>query len=65
MSQIEFVTYCIQHDDRFPAVGEIDIVTAEKYLSFIDPNESVPKMTAPEFMSIWNELIHNPDVMTE
>lgn len=65
MNKTEFVIYCIQHDDSFPNLGEIDLPAAERFLSITDPKEDIPQISAEEFMTKWNSLIHDASVMTE
>lgn len=64
-SKEKFVIYCIQHDECFPDLDEIDLATAAHYLSLIDPKEPAPKMTAEEFRDCWNVFVHDPLVMEE
>ena len=62
MTKEEFVIYCIQHHEDFPNVGEIDLQSAQIVLENLAPDKSLPIMTAEEFMTTWNALVHDPEV---
>ena len=64
MTKTEFVTFEIQHHEDFPEVGEIDLNSAATFLSFLDKNnKSIPDIPPEEFMNLWNQLVHDPEVM--
>lgn len=65
MNKTEFIVFMIKHHENFPNLYEIDLNTAQKYLAMIDPAESVPDISAEEFMTAWNVFVHDPKVMEE
>ena len=55
----ELAIYMIEHSDTMP-VPEIDLETAEKYISWFDPDISVPEdLNATDFMNEWNDIVRN------
>lgn len=47
----------IEHSDISP-VPEIDIKTAEEYISWMDPDTDLPENLTPQtFMEAWNDII--------
>ena len=55
----ELAAYMIEHSDTTP-VPEIDLETAEKYISWFDPDISVPEdLNATDFMNEWNDIVRN------
>ena len=65
MTKTEFITYCIQHDENYPDLEQIDLQTAQSFLDRLDPTEGLPDMTAQEFMDMWNAGIQDPAIMEE
>lgn len=63
MNKEEFITYCIQHDERFPDVGEIDLATAQHLINLLDDREEIPFMSAQDFMDLWNAGVKDPAIM--
>jgi len=63
MTPKEFITYCIQHDERFPDVSEIDLATAQYLINLLDDREEVPILSAQEFMDLWNAGVKDPAIM--
>lgn len=64
MTKEQFVTHLIQHAETFPDVGEIAQEDAQIILNYIAHSASIPDITAAELTELWNNLIHDPDVMT-
>jgi len=55
----ELVAHMIEHADTTP-VPEIDLETAEKYISWIDMDISVlENLNATDFMNEWNDIVRN------
>lgn len=47
----------IEHSDTSP-VPEIDIETAEEYISWMDPDTDLPEDLNPhDFMEAWNDIV--------
>lgn len=65
MTKLEFVTYIIQHHEDFPNTGEITLDTAANILDNIADKRNVPTISPEELRDLWNQLVHDPDVMTE
>ena len=54
----ELAAYMIEHSDTMP-VPEIDLETAEKYISWFDPDTDLPEDLNPnDFMVEWNSIVH-------
>ena len=64
MTKEEFITHLIQHAEDFPDTGEIDLAAARSVLDNLPPCKDIPTMTPEEFASIWNTLVHDPNVMS-
>lgn len=55
----ELAAYMIEHSDVNP-VPEIDEDTATKYISWFDPDITVPENLNPhDFMVEWNDIVRN------
>ena len=65
MTKSEFVTYCIQHDERYPDLEPIDLATAQHLINLLDDREEIPFMSAQDFMDLWNAGIQDPAIMEE
>lgn len=63
MNKTEYVTFCIQHHEDFPSVGEITLEDAKTAVDNAYHAPSVPLLTAEEFMILWNQLVHDPAVI--
>lgn len=63
MSKEEFITHLIQHAEDFPDTGEIDLAAASAVLANLVPDKSIPAITPEEFVTLWNQLVHDPNVM--
>lgn len=63
MTKEEFVTHLIQHSEDFPDVGEITEDDAQTIIDYVARSAAIPEITASEFTSLWNRLIHDPAVM--
>jgi len=65
MTKSEFITYCIQHDERYPDLEPIDLATAQIFINRLDLHEEIPLMSAQDFMDLWNAGIQDPAIMEE
>lgn len=55
----ELAAYMIEHSDATP-VPEIDEDTAAKYISWFDPDTTIPEDLNPhDFMVEWNDIVRN------
>ena len=55
----ELAAYMIEHSNPTP-VPVIDLETAEKYISWFDPDISFPEdLNAKDFMNEWNDIVRN------
>ena len=64
MTKEEFITHLIQHAEDFPNTGEIDLAAASAVLANLVPDKSIPAITQKEFVTLWNQLVHDPKVMS-
>lgn len=65
MEKKAFVTYIIQRTEDYPKTSEITLETAQQILDNLDKKESlVPDLTPEDLRDLWNELVHDPEVMT-
>ena len=65
MTPKDFITYCIQHHEDFPDVGEIDLDSARAVLENIVPDPHLPSISPEDFVTFWNAAVHDPEIMSE
>ena len=65
MDKKAFVTHIIQHTEDYPNTSEITLEAAQQIINNLDLNEpSIPDITPEDLRDLWNELVHDPEVMT-
>ena len=64
MTKEEFVAHLIRHAETFPVVDEIANEDAQAILDNLVPDSNLPEVTAAELTSLWNRLVHDPNVTT-
>lgn len=65
MDKKAFVTYIIQHTEDYPNTDEITLESARQIIDNLDRNEPfIPDITPEDLRDLWNELVHDPEVMT-